>query len=191
MARVEMVRSVEQQPRSIWAVVPQVMAGSLLIALSAQLSVRLPLSPVPITAQTLAVLWVGALLGSKQGAAAVISYLAAGLAGLPVFAGGKAGALVLAGPTGGYLIGFVAAAYVTGWLFEHGWGQGIGSTAMAFIVGNGMIYLLGVPWLSLFVGRHRAVATGLTPFLLGDGLKWIMATAALALGPGRRQGMEG
>jgi len=186
-----MVRSVEQQRRSIRTVVPQVIAGSMLIALSAQLSVRLPLSPVPITAQTLAVLWVGALLGSKQGAVSVLSYLAAGLVGLPVFASGRAGAVVLAGPTGGYLIGFVAAAYATGWLFEHGWDQGIGSTAMAFLVGNGMIYLLGVPWLSLFVGPQRAIATGLMPFLLGDGLKWMMATAALALGLGRRQGMEG
>jgi biotin transport system substrate-specific component len=184
-----MVRPVETL-RSVSVVVPQVIAGSLLIALSAQLSVRLPLSPVPITAQTLAVLWVGALLGPTQGAASVLSYLAAGLMGLPVFASGSAGAAALLGPTGGYLVGFVAAAYITGWLFRHGWGTGIGSTAMALAMGNSMIYLIGVPWLSLFVGRQSAVAAGLTPFLLGDGLKLMMATAALALGPGWLRGMK-
>ncbi len=189
MARVEMVRSVDKL-RSVGKAIPQVMAGSLLIALSAQLSVRLPFSPVPITAQTLAVLWVGALLGARLGAATVLSYLVAGLMDLPVFAGGRAGIVVLAGPTGGYLIGFVTAAYVTGWLFEHGWGRGIGSVAMALFLGNGMIYLFGLPWLSGFVGWQRAIATGLMPFALGDGLKLMMATAALALGSGLRQGMK-
>lgn len=189
MARVEIVRPVETL-RSAGMVIPQVIAGSLLIALGAQLSVRLPLSPVPITAQTLAVLWVGALLGPTQGAASVLSYLAAGLIGLPIFASGSAGAVALLGPTGGYLIGFVIAAYVTGWFFQHGWGTGIGSTAMALAIGNVMIYLIGLPWLSLFVGRQNVVAAGLVPFLLGDGLKLMMATAALALGPGRLRGMK-
>lgn len=189
MARAEMVRPLERL-RSVGAAIPQVIAGSLLIALSAQLSVRLPLSPVPITAQTLAVLWVGALLGPAQGAAAVISYLAAGLAGLPVFAGGQAGPLVLLGPSGGYLLGFVAAGAATGWLFKRGWGAGIGSTVVALAIGNAMIYLIGVPWLSVFVGRQRAIAAGLLPFMLGDGLKLMMATAALALGPELLQGTK-
>ena len=189
MARAEIVRPVERL-QSVGMVIPQVIAGSLLIALSAQLSVRLPFSPVPITAQTLAVLWVGALLGPTQGAASVLSYLAAGLAGLPVFASGKVGALTLLGPTGGYLIGFVVAAYVTGWLFDRGWGEDVGSTAMALVVSNGMIYLIGLPWLSVFVGRQSAIAAGLTPFLLGDGLKLTMATAALALGPELSRGMK-
>jgi biotin transporter BioY len=97
---------------------------------------------------------------------------------------------VLLGPSGGYLLGFVAAGAATGWLFKRGWGAGIGSTVVALAIGNAMIYLIGVPWLSVFVGRQRAIAAGLLPFMLGDGLKLMMATAALALGPELLQGTK-
>ncbi len=85
------------------------------------MAIQLPFSPVPITGQTMAVLLVGALLGSRRGALAVLAYIAEGLAGLPVFAGGAAGLARLFGPTGGYLVGFVAAAFLVGWLAERGW----------------------------------------------------------------------
>ncbi len=98
-----------------------ILGASLLIALSARIAVPVPFSPAPITGQTLAVLLVGALLGSRRGALSVLAYLAEGAMGLPVFAGGGAGILWLLGPTGGYLFGFIAAAFVTGWLAERGW----------------------------------------------------------------------
>ena len=95
-----------------------IIASSLLIAISAQFSIHLPFSPVPITGQTLVILLLGVLLGKNRGATAVGLYLAQGAAGFPVFAGGKSGLVTLLGPTGGYLFGFIAAAYVVGILTE-------------------------------------------------------------------------
>ena len=97
-----------------------VLAGSLLIALSARISIHLPLSPVPITGQTFAVLLLAALYGRTLGAATLLTYIAEGLAGLPIFADGVGGVQVLLGPTAGYLIGFVAAAFLVGYLAEQG-----------------------------------------------------------------------
>lgn len=155
--------------------------GSLLIALSAQIAVRLPFSPVPITAQTLTVLLLGALLGRRRAALTVLAYIAQGLAGLPVFAGGAAGLAYLLGPTGGYLVGFVAAAWTTGWLAERGWDRRILSTALAMLIGNVVLYAFGLAWLSLYVGG-AALTLGLLPFLAGDLLKIALAAAALPAG---------
>ena len=98
-----------------------ILGGSLLIALSAQLQFVLPFSPVPITGQTFTVLLLGALYGSKRGPATVVTYLALGVMGLPVFAGGTFGVARLVGPTAGYLVGFLVAAFVVGLLSERGW----------------------------------------------------------------------
>jgi biotin transport system substrate-specific component len=106
-------------------------------------------------------------------------YVAQGLAGLPVFAGGKAGLAVLLGPTGGYLIGFIAAAFVTGWLAERGWDRRPLTTAIAMVLGNLVIYLLGVCWLDVFVGISKAPLLGLVPFIPGDIVKIVLATVAL------------
>jgi biotin transport system substrate-specific component len=106
-------------------------------------------------------------------------YVAEGAAGLPVFAGGTAGPGVLLGPTGGYLVGFIAAAFVTGWLAERGWDRRPLTTALAMVLGNVVIYLLGVSWLSLFVGVTKAPLLGMVPFLPGDLLKIVLATLAL------------
>ncbi len=156
-----------------------VIAGSLLTALAARMSIPLPFTPVPITGQTFAVLLIGAVLGSRRGAVSMAVYLAQGLAGLPVFAGGQAGLAVLLGPTGGYLIGFIAAAFITGWLAEHGWDRRPFTTAVAMALGNIVIYLFGVPWLAAFAGIERAPLLGLVPFLPGDVLKIGLATLAL------------
>lgn len=156
-----------------------VVVGSVLTALAAQVSIPLPFTPVPITGQTFAVLLVGAALGSRRGAASMALYLAEGLAGLPVFAGGKAGLAVLLGPTGGYLIGFIAAAFVTGWFAERGWDRRPLTTALAMVLGNVVIYLFGVSWLSVFVGVAKAPLLGMIPFLPGDLLKIVLATIAL------------
>ena len=159
-----------------------VISGSLMVALSALLEIRLPFTPVPITAQTLAVLLVGALLGSRRGGLSLAVYLAEGAAGLPVFAGGGAGAAYMFGPTGGYLAGFVAAAFLTGWLAEHGWDRRAWTALMAMVSGNLAIYLLGTAWLATLVGPAQAVALGVSPFVLGDLLKIALGTALLPLG---------
>ncbi|MCP4581851.1 MAG: biotin transporter BioY [candidate division Zixibacteria bacterium] len=159
-----------------------VLAGSFVLALASQLAVRLPFSPVPVTAQTLAVLLVGATLGAKRGSLAVIAYLTQGAAGLPVFAGGLSGVAYMAGPTGGYLAGFVMAAYVTGFCAEKGWDRNVVSTIMAMALGNIAIYLIGITWLSVYVGAGNAFYTGLYPFVIGDILKLLVAAAILPAG---------
>ncbi len=170
-------------PRSIWRqkIVP-ILAGSLLIALFARISVPLPFSPVPITGQTFAVLLVGALLGSRAGAVSVLAYLAEGIAGLPVFANGAGGPAVLFGPTAGYLYGFIAAAFIVGWLCERGWDRRLGTAAAAMVIGNLVIYLCGLPWLAGFVGVDNVLALGLLPFIPGDLLKIGLAALALPAG---------
>ena len=158
-----------------------VAGGSLIVALAAQVAVRLSFSPVPVTGQTLAVLLVGALLGSRRGAASMLTYLAQGLIGLPVFAAGASGLAYAMGPTGGYLAGFVAAAFVTGYLAERGWDRSVLRTALAMLAGNAAIYALGLSWLSLYVGP-QALALGALPYLAGDVTKLILAAIALPAG---------
>jgi biotin transport system substrate-specific component len=163
-----------------------VVGGSVVVALSAQLAVGWP---VPITAQTLVVLLAGALLGSRRGALCLLTYLAEGLLGLPVFAHGKAGPAALAGPTGGYLIGFVVAAYLVGALAERGWDRRAGTTVLAMVVGNLAIYACGLGWLAVLVhllgrsfGDGGVLALGLYPVLIGDLVKIALAAVLLPVG---------
>ncbi|HYF02763.1 MAG TPA: biotin transporter BioY [Patescibacteria group bacterium] len=148
-----------------------VLSGSILLALSAQIEFFLPFSPVPVTGQTFAVLFLGLMLGSKRGALAVMAYLLEGSAGLPVFSGGGTGAAHLVGPTGGYLIGFIAAAFMTGSLAERGWDKKPSTAALAAILGEMSIYLFGLPWLGVFVGFDNILVVGMLPFLPGAILK--------------------
>jgi biotin transport system substrate-specific component len=157
-----------------------VIGGSLLIGLSAQIAVKLPFSPVPITCQTLAVLMAGALLGRVHGSLCVLAYITEGAAGLPVFALGRSGLAVLAGPSGGYLIGFAVAAYITGFLAEKGWDRRFSTTILAMLLGNATIYTVGLLWLVILTGMSRAVLmAGLYPFVVGDILKTMVAAAVL------------
>lgn len=165
-------------PRSgVIADVLLVAAGSLLIAILAQLAV--PIGPVPVSGQTLGVLLVAATLGTRRGVWAVLLYLAEGAAGLPVFAGGRAGVVVLAGPTGGYLAGFVAAALVVGWLCERGLDRHPFSAFAAMAAGSAAIYAFGMIWLSRFTGWPAVMEVGVLPFLAGDLIKAIIAAVAL------------
>jgi biotin transport system substrate-specific component len=156
-----------------------VLGGSLFIALSAQIVIRLPFSPVPITGQTLAVLLVGALLGSRRGALSVVAYLAEGAMGLPVFAGGGTGIVWLLGPTGGYLLGFVPAAFITGWLAERGWDRRVETTLLLMLAGNVAIYAVGLPYLASITGFDRVLHLGFYPFIVGDIAKCLLAAALL------------
>lgn len=152
-----------------------VLAGTALLALSAQAAIVLPFSPVPVTGQTFAVLLIGAAFGARRGAATMIAYLLEGAAGLPVFAGWSGGALHLVGPTGGYLAGFVAAAWLVGALTEHGWDRRPVCTALAMTLGTATIFLSGLIWLSAFVPSDALLAMGCWPFLPGAVLKIVLA----------------
>jgi len=172
------------QSRSAWwgLAVAGVSAGVGLLAASAWLSV--PFYPVPMTMQTLAVLLVGGLLGPWAGAAAVVSYLVAGLAGAPFFHNGTFGPAILLGPTGGYLVGFVPAAVLMGLFVEKSRQAGKIRQLVLVVVGaflaEAVIYAVGVPWLSVHVGSiGKAFQLGVTPFVLGDLLKLAVAVAAL------------
>lgn len=165
--------------QSAWTDLALILGGSLVIAASAQIAIPLPFTPVPITGQTLGVLLVGIALGSRRGALAVLAYLAEGAAGLPVFAQLRGGAAVLFGPTGGYLFGFAAAAWVVGALAERGFDRSLQKTLLAFALGNSIIYALGLAWLSRFVPWPTTIAAGMTPFLIGDTLKAMVAALLL------------
>lgn len=156
-----------------------ILGGSLLIGLSAQIAIGWP---VPFTMQTFAVLMVGALFGSRRGGLTVIAYLIEGAAGLPVFSLGRGGLPVLFGPTGGYLIGFIAAAYVTGFLAQRGWDRRFVTTILAMIIGNLLILSVGLLRLSLIVGFKNALVTGVYPFIAGDLIKIGLAAALLPAG---------
>lgn len=152
----------------VWRSLLMMLAGSWMIALLAQ--IQIPIGPVPITGQTLGVLLVGMVLGSRRGALSLLLYLTQGAAGLPFFSAGG-GPLRLLGPTGGYLIGFVLAAYVVGALSERGWDRQPTPTALAMVIGNLVIYACGLLWLARFVPGEALLQAGLMPFLLGDALK--------------------
>ncbi len=155
---------------------------TLMIALGAQLAVRLTFTPVPITGQTLAVLLTGALLGSRRGVFSVLLYLAEGSAGLPVFAGGMSGLGTLIGPTGGYLAGFIAAAYIVGWSAERGWDRRILTSCLLMTLGNAAVYAFGLPWLAFWVGPEHVLSLGFFPFLPGDLIKLIAGMLLLPAG---------
>jgi len=147
-----------------------VIATSLLLALSAQVAFPLPFSPVPVTFQTFVVLAAGAVLGSRLGALSVLVYLTEGMIGLPFFAKGAAGIAYLRGVTGGYLLGFVAAAFVVGLLVERGWGRKVSTAMMAMGIGNVVLYVFGIAWLQtiLNISTAKALFLGLYPFIAGD-----------------------
>ena len=159
-----------------------VIGFSLLTALSAQIVI--PIGPVPITGQTFAVLLTGALLGSRLGAMAMIAYLIEGASGLPFFAGGMAGLAHLLGPTGGYLIAFPAAAFITGAFAEHGWDRRFFTAAAAMAIGSVLIILCGWVWFSFLTHTNPFTALRLVvfPFIPGDVLKIVLAAAVLPSG---------
>jgi biotin transport system substrate-specific component len=159
-----------------------VVAFSLLTALAAQIVI--PIGPVPITAQTFAVLLTGALLGSRLGAMAMIVYLVEGASGLPFFYHGTSGIPHLLGPTGGYLIAFPAAAFITGAFAEHGWDKRFLTAAASMAIGSAVIMLAGWAWFALVTNTALATAFKLTvlTFIPGDIIKILLAAAVLPSG---------
>lgn len=155
--------------------------GSLLLAVASK--VKIPLPPVPITAQTLVLLVLAMAYGWKLAGATVLLYLAEGAMGLPVFSGTPEKGIGLAymtGPTGGYLLGFLLAAVVTGFLAERGWDRNFFTTAAAMLIGNALIYVPGLVWLGTIMGWDKPIMQwGMTPFLVGDLIKLVIAAILL------------
>jgi biotin transport system substrate-specific component len=155
-----------------------VVGAAGLVGALAQLSLHLSFTPVPVTGQTLGVLLAGTALGWRRGAAALALYAVAGVAGVPWFAGHASGYV---GASFGYVVGFVLCAALCGWLAERGADRSVLKSVPAMVAGELVMYGLGVLWLALdlHVGPTRAIALGLTPFLVGDAVK--AAVAALLL----------
>ena len=172
--------------RTLVTDVALIAAGAALTAGAAQIVI--PMWPVPITGQTFAVLFVGATLGSLRGALSMLLYIGLGIAGLPVFAEGGAGLAKLTGPTGGYMIGFVLAAALVGWLAQKQWDRKVLGTIGAFLAGTVVIYAVGLPWLSVALGQlgypndlNATLQAGLYPFIPGDLIKALVAGGLLPL----------
>ena len=151
--------------------------GTLLLAASAKAQV--PFYPVPMTLQTLAVLAIGAAYGARLAGATLLLYLGEGLAGLPVFAGAGAGPSYMAGATGGFLVGFLVAAALVGWLAERGWGRSAPRLVGAMLLGQIALYGLGVAWLASFIGLDKAWRFGVLPFLFADAVKTLLAATLI------------
>ncbi len=168
-------------PRSRAVTSGLVIGFALLTALAAQIVIPLPFTPVPITGQTFSVLLAGAALGSTMGSASMLLYVGLGAAGLPFYADGSSGWEVVRGVTGGYLVGFIVAAWLVGALAERLQDRAVLTAIPAFLLGSVIIHLLGVPWLAhvLDVGWMEAASLGSLPFIPGDLIK--VAAAGLLL----------
>jgi biotin transport system substrate-specific component len=170
-------------PRTATVNAVLVVSFALLTALAAQVTIPLPFTPVPITGQTFAVLLAGAALGSRLGAASQSLYWVLGAAGLPFYADGGGGWQTATGATAGYLVGFIVAAYVVGLLAENRQDRTVLTAIPAFLTGSAIIYLFGVAWLwysvDTFATAEAAMTAGLTPFVVGDLAKIVLAGVLL------------
>lgn len=177
------VISAKVMPRTRVTTAGLIVGLALLTAAAAQLSIRLPFTPVPITGQTFAVLLAGAAAGSWAGGASQLLYVLLGGIGLPFYSEGASGWSVIAGPTGGYLIGFIVAAWFVGYLAEHRQDRTPATAVPAFVAGTVLIYLFGVTWLAadLGVSATEAMELGLVPFVIGDLIKAALAGSLLPL----------
>jgi biotin transport system substrate-specific component len=158
--------------------------GCALLWVSAK--VKVPFWPVPMTLQTFAVMAIAAAYGARLGVATVIAYLAAGMAGLPVFTNTPpemAGPAYLLGPTGGFLIGFIAAAFIVGYAADRGWDRSVPKLLVAMVTADAVVFALGLAWLGVAVPAlgysWGLIEAGLFPFLLGDLLKVLIAALAI------------
>jgi len=163
-----------------------VAAGAALTAIAAQIAV--PMWPVPITGQTLAVLLVGLSLGAVRGGLSLALYAVLGIVGLPVFSDSSSGWNIIAGPTGGYIIGFIFAAVLTGWLAQLSWDRKIVRAILAAFAGTAVTFAVGLPWLAASLGTlglpndlQSVLTAGLYPFIVGGVVKAILGAGIVTL----------
>jgi biotin transport system substrate-specific component len=155
-----------------------VFCASIILAISAHLYI--PTLPVPFTLQSFAVIVIGATLGRKMGTAAVLLYITQGLAGLPVFAGGAFGLAILFAPSFGYIIGFIAAAYVAGLMADKAKDRGYLTSLVYLFVAHQLIFVFGVAWLSFVLGSfEKGFMFGYVPFIGFDLIKIVAAAATI------------
>ncbi len=156
------------------------MVGLSIVFMAITANIRIPLWPVPITMQTFGVFLVAFFFGSRKGLLSILAYILAGIVGFGVFAGYKSGMTALMGPTGGYIIGFLGAVFIVGYMIEGGYGRSKKSVLLCMVVGNLIIYLFGLIWLRLYFADFswlKILGVGLFPFLIGDFLKILGAVA--------------
>jgi biotin transport system substrate-specific component len=158
-----------------------VVGAAVFTAICAQISFPVAGSPVPVTGQTFAVLVSGAALGANRGAASMLVYLALGLIGLPVYSDGESGVQVVWGATGGYVVGFILAAYVIGRLSEARLDRAPAKALPVFALGSMCVFAIGVPWLAVAadLSLGRAIELGFVPFIVGGIVKSLAAAAVL------------
>jgi biotin transport system substrate-specific component len=158
-----------------------VLGGALFVALFAQISIPLPFTPVPITGQTFAVLLVGGALGSLCGVASMSLYMLMGIVGLPVYANQAHGFEIIKGATGGYIVGFLVAGLLVGYLADRGWDQKFSTSGTMMLTGNVIIFLVGLIWLQqvLHTSLADTLKFGLYPFVPGEIVKLYLAAALL------------
>jgi biotin transport system substrate-specific component len=156
------------------------LGGSLLLALSAK--VQVPFYPVPLTLQTLVVLLLGAALGARLATASVALYLLEGLVRMPVFAGAVAGPLYMAGPTAGFLVGFLAAAALIGFVADRRWDRSWIRLLVSLSLGHAVVFAFGFLWLAQLIGPEKAFAAGVAPFALATIVKTLLAVALVGAG---------
>lgn len=167
------------KPNSLINEIPILIAFNLLLVACSYLAINLPFSPVPITGQTFGILLIAMTLGRVRGVSVVLAYLLEGAVGLPVFAGGSAGLIKFVGPTGGYLIGFLATAYLVGWMADNGWDKSYLKSITAMTIGTIVIFVFGLVWLAKFIPSEGLLAAGLYPFVPGALIKIILASVIL------------
>jgi biotin transport system substrate-specific component len=165
--------------RSLATDIALVAGGAAFTGLLAQ--VAIPLWPVPITGQTLAVLLVGSTLGALRGVLAMVVYAVLGVVGVPWFSDAASGLHVIAGPTGGYIIGFIAAAGLTGWLAQRQWDRRVLGAFVSFMAGTGVTFAIGLPWLAAALGLNllQTLEGGLYPFIVGGVIKALLAAGII------------
>lgn len=154
---------------------------SAVFVLAALSRVSIPLQPIPLTGQTLGLLLIGIMLGRKRALLAVLTYLGMGIIGFPVFAAGGFGLATLIGPTGGYLLGFIPAAFILGFLGEKGWYHKAFSAISALIIGHAIVFAFGLIWLANFTGWNTVLAAGFIPFIPGAVIKTLIAFAFIPI----------
>ncbi len=145
--------------------------ASLALALCAPFTIHLPFTPVPVTIQVQVALFLGAIMGPRKGVWMILAFLAQGLMGWPVFAGGASTIATIIGPRGGYLFGYLIAAYVVGKIYQSSQNKSTLSLFFSMLIGNLIVYFCGFSWLSVLVGIKKAFIIGIFPFMLSDLIK--------------------